>query len=102
MSRRSREPDLEYKVSKDGEKTRKIQKLDNSFYANLPKPWISERAKSLGMSLIDFMVNYELVIYQVYPVDGNPIFDGQLVIGFRKIPEAVKKDELMETTEGKK
>jgi len=91
MSRRSRKPDLEYKVSKEGEKTRKIQKLDNSFYSNIPKPWISEKAKSLGMDLIDFMVNYELVLYQVYPVGGNPILDGQIVIGFRKIPEAVSR-----------
>lgn len=91
MSKKEKEERLDssetYKVAPDSERTRKVQEISGSLYSNIPKSWVVQKAKSLGLSLADFLVNYELVIAEVVPEGGNIILDGELMIAFRRIKD---------------
>lgn len=86
MSKRDNDP-IEIKVIPETETTRKVQKISDSYYANIPKSHILERARSVGMSVVDFLLNYDMVLYEVYPADGHPILDGELVVTWRRRPK---------------
>lgn len=81
------DPSDNYKVVPGSEESRKLQQTSGSFYGNIPKHWILEQAKAVGMSVADFVLNYEFYVAEVYPEGGNPILDGKLVFGFRRIPK---------------
>jgi len=84
--RRNRDKGVrEVKVVPDSERTRRVQKISESYYANIPKASLMERAKSVGLSVVDFLLNYEMVLYEQCPADGHPILDGELVITWRRI-----------------
>jgi len=88
MSRKNRDRDaIEIKVIPDSEKIRKVQKIEESYYSNIPKSHILEKARSAGLSIVDFLINYEMVLYEEYPADGNAVLDGRLVITWRRIKD---------------
>lgn len=70
---------------------RKPQRVGSSWSVTVPMKELVRQAIILGMDVADFVMNYQLVFYEVTPEGGSWLRDGYTVMRWERRPGKKKK-----------